>query len=60
MASISQTLTITLSSDSLTEAQLRRVIDENRDPIAVFVLNLLSENEIKSELKFNQPNETTS
>ena len=52
MASITQTLTIKLSSETLTAAQLKEVLDRSRDPIAIFVLNLLAMDEIKGELEF--------
>jgi hypothetical protein len=52
MTTITQTLTIKLSSETLTTGQLKEVLDRNRDPIAIFVLNLLATDEIKGELEF--------
>ena len=55
MATITQTLTIKLSSETLATAQLKEVLDRSRDPIAIFVLNLLATDEIKGELAFQPP-----
>ena len=53
MATITQTLTIKLSSETLTSAQLTEILDRSRDPIAIFVLNLLATDEVRGELEFH-------
>jgi hypothetical protein len=52
VAIITQTLTIKLTSETLSTDQLTEILDRSRDPIAIFVLNLLASDEIKGELQF--------
>jgi hypothetical protein len=58
VVTITQTLTIKLTSETLTAEQLIEILDRGRDPIAIFVLNLLASDEIKGELQFERRKQT--
>lgn len=55
MTTLSQTLTIKLRSDSHTKAELEALLERSRDPLAVFILNLLNADDVGCELKFEPP-----